>query len=321
MPKVLVLLALPEKFRQYYKEELAREFPDVEFTHVDHVDKTDPHLADADVLVTFGPHLRERAAEVFGKMGKLKWVQAMGTGVDNIANIATLRPEVRLTNIHGIHGVPMSEATLAAMLALAREIPRLVNNQDARSWDRFAPILLDGKTAGIFGIGAIAETLAPRLKVMGMKVVGISSSPRSLPGFDEMRVRSDLVNAVRDLDFLILLTPHTDETHHIISTEVLAAMKPTSFIVNLARGGVVDEDALIKTLEAKKIGGAALDVFAIEPLPAESRLWGLKNVLISPHLGGFSQDSTRHTMPALLHNMRCFVEGKYDAMVNQVKRV
>ena len=137
----------------------------------------------------------------------------------------------------GIHGVPMSEATLAAMFALAREIPRLVHNQGARSWDRFAPILLDNKTAGVYGIGAIAETLGPRLKMLGMKVVGISSSPRKLAGFDEMRPRADLAAAVRDLDFLIILTPHTKDTHHSISTAVLSAMKPTSFIVNLARGG------------------------------------------------------------------------------------
>jgi D-2-hydroxyacid dehydrogenase (NADP+) len=320
MPKVLVLLALPEKFRQYYKTELEREFPGVEFNHVDHVDKSDPYLADAEVLVTFGPHLRERAADVFSKMGKLRWVQAMGTGVDNIAEIPTLRKDVRLTNIHGIHGVPMSEATLAAMLAMAREIPRLVHSQDARSWDRFPPILLDGKTAGIFGIGAIAETLAPRLKVMGMKVVGISSSPRSLPGFDEMRKRAELANAVRDLDFLIILTPHNQDTHHSVSTEVLAAMKPSSFIINLARGGVVDEDALVKALQAKTIAGAALDVFAVEPLPADSPLWGLKNVLISPHLGGFSQESSRHTMPALLHNMRAYLKGDFEGMVNKIAR-
>ena len=181
MTNVLLLLALPEKFRQFYNTELRRDFPQANFIAVDHVSKAEPHLADMDVLVTFGPHLLDRAEHVFRSATRLKWVQAMGTGVDNIAEIATLRKDVLLTNIHGIHGTPMSEACLAAMLCLAREVPRLIRNQDQHRWERFPCALLDGRTAGIFGVGAIAEALAPKLKAMGMRVVGISSSPRAVP--------------------------------------------------------------------------------------------------------------------------------------------
>lgn len=320
MTNVLLLLALPEKFREFYNTELGREFPSVNFIPVDHVSKAEAHLPTADVLVTFGPHLLDRAEHAFRIATNLKWVQAMGTGVDNIAEISTLRKEVALTNIHGIHGTPMSEACMAAMLALSREIPRLIRNQDQNCWDRFPCALLDGRTAGIFGVGAIAEVLAPRLKVMGMKVVGISSSPRSVPGFDEMRSRDDLAAAVRDLDHLILLTPHTAQTHNIINAEIFAAMKPGSFIINLARGGVVEEDDLIKALESGHIAGAALDVFAKEPLPADHKFWSMKNVIITPHLGGLSHDSSRHTMPALIHNMKCFLTEDYTGMVNRVAR-
>ncbi len=178
--------------------------------------------------------------------------------------------------------------------------------------------MLNAGTPAFVGVGAIAEALAPRLKVMGMKVVGISASPRSVPGFDEMRSRDDLVNAVRDLDHLIMLTPHTAQTHHIINARILAAMKPGSFIVNLARGGVVDEAALIEALNAGRIGGAALDVFAQEPLAADHPFWSMKNVIITPHLGGLSHDSSRHTMPALEHNLRCFLAGDVGKMVNRV---
>ena len=318
MPNVLLLLALPEKFREFYNTELRRDFPAVNFIPVDHVSKAEPYLADVDVLVTFGPHLRDRAEHLFRSAINLKWVQAMGTGVDNIAEISTLRKDVILTNIHGIHGAPMSEACMAMMLALARELPRVIRNQDQNRWERFPPSLLNERTAGIFGVGAIAEVLAPRLKMMGMKVVGISSSPRSVPGFDEMRSRDDLLNAVRDLDHLIMLTPHTPQTHHIIDAPILAAMKPGSFIINLARGGVVDEAALIDALNAGRIGGAALDVFAQEPLPADHPFWSMKNVLLVPHLGGLSHDSSQHTMPALTHNLRCFLAGEIDEMVNRV---
>ncbi len=320
MSNVLVLLALPESFREYYKIELGREFPDVNFIHVDHVSKTEPHLAEADVLVTFGPHLRERAEHVFRSAVNLKWVQAMGTGVDNIAEIATLKKDVLLTNIHGIHGKPMSEAAIAAMLALTRELPRLVLNKERHRWERFPPTLLDGRVAGILGIGAIAEVLSPRLQMLGMKVIGFSSAPRELPGFDEMRASDNLPAVVGDLDHLIILTPHSARTHHMVNAAVFAALKPGCFIVNLARGGVVDEQALMQALNADKLGGAALDVFETEPLPEDHPLWTTKNVILSPHLGGFSHDSSKHTLPALTHNLRCFLAGDHEKMVNRVAR-
>ena len=238
--------------------------------------------------------------------------------VDNIAEIPSLRKEVILTNVHGIHGVPMSEATIMAMLALSRELPRQLRNQDKHHWERFAPSLINGRTAGILGVGAIAESLAPRLKALGMKVIGISASTRSVPGFDAMRPRQDLLNAVRDLDHLILLAPYSAETHHLVIAAVLAAMKSTAFIVNLARGGVVDEAALIDALREKRIAGAALDVFSREPLPADHPFWSMHNVLVSPHLGGMSQDSARDTVPTLLANMGHFLAGELEKMSNRI---
>ncbi len=318
MTNVLLLLALPQNFRDFYHTEMRLRYPQVNFIPVDHVSKADPHLATMDVLVTFGPHLLDRAEQVFGNAPRLKWVQAMGTGVDNIAEIPSLRKEVILTNVHGIHGVPMSEATIMAMLALSRELPRQLRNQDKHQWERFAPSLINGRTAGILGVGAIAESLAPRLKALGMKVVGISASARSVPGFDAMRPRNDLLNAVRDLDHLILLAPYSAETHHLVNAAVLAAMKPTAFIVNLARGGVVDEAALVDALRDKRIAGAALDVFSREPLPADHPFWSMHNVLISPHLGGMSQDSARDTVPTLIENMGHFLAGELDRMRNRI---
>ena len=318
MTNVLLLLALPQNFRNFYYTEVSRRYPQAHFIQVDHVSKVDLHLATMDVLVTFGPHLLDRAGHVFANAPRLKWVQAMGTGVDNIAEIPTLGKDVILTNIHGIHGTPMSEAAIMAMLALSRELPRQLRNQDKHNWERFAPCLINGRTAGILGVGAIAEALAPRLKVMGMKVVGISASARSVPGFDEMRPRADLLNAVRDLDHLILLAPYSAETHHLVNADILAAMKPAAFVINLARGGVVDEQALIDALLEKRIAGAALDVFSREPLPPDHPFWSMHNVLISPHLGGMCQDSARDTAPTLVENMGFFLSGEFDRMRNRV---
>lgn len=173
-----------------------------------------------------------------------------------------------------------------AMLALSRDLPRAVRAQDRHSWERWPSRLLDRATVGIFGIGAIAEALAPRCKALGMTVVGISSVKRTVAGFDRILARDELLDAVRHLDFLVVLTPYSAKTRNAIDESVFAAMKPGACIINLARGGVVDEGALIKALEQKQIAGAALDVFATEPLAADHPLWDMKNVIITAHLGG-----------------------------------
>ncbi|HEY6821090.1 MAG TPA: D-2-hydroxyacid dehydrogenase, partial [Burkholderiales bacterium] len=264
-----------------------------------------------------GPMLHD---DVLKAAPRLKWIQALGTGVDGIVDQPSLRKDVIVTKMHGFHGVPVSEAALLAMLALARNLPRAVRSQAARKWDRFPARTLDGKTVGILGVGAIAETLAPMCKAFGMRVVGVSSAPRVLPGFDEIFHRSDLVRAAADLDYLVLLTPLTQETRGIVNAEVLRAMKPSAFLVNLARGGVVDEPALLSSLQASQIAGAALDVFAKEPLPQDSPFWALPNVLITPHAGGFFDDYPKHALPTIEENLRRFLAGDTKHMVNQVKR-
>src|SRR5881396_1620461 len=194
MTNVLIVLALPEPVRMQYFDHLKKRFPE---DMVDHHAKVDPYIAAAEVLITFGPHV---AKHVFDKARSLKWVQALGTGVDGIADQPGLRKDVVLTNMHGFHGGPVSEAALLAMLALARNLPRSLRQQVGRKWDRFPVKLLKGKTVGIFGVGTIAAELAPKCKALGMKVVGISSADREVPGFDAMLRRAQLAQAVKDVD-------------------------------------------------------------------------------------------------------------------------
>jgi len=269
------------------------------------------------VLVSFGPMLKD---EVFQHASKLKWVQALGTGVDGVIDQPSLSPDVVITNIRGIHGEPVSEAALMAMLALSRRLPDSVRYQDKRSWTRWPPRLIDGKTVGIYGVGLIAEALAPRCQALGMTVVGFTSTKRALPGFDTMRLRSELIAVAKELDYLVLLVPYSEETRHSIDARVFAAMKPTSYLINLARGGIVDEDALIHALESGQIAGAALDVFQEEPLPADHPLWTTKNVIITPHLGGFCDVYAERALPTIEHNMECFLRGDIDGMVNVVRK-
>jgi phosphoglycerate dehydrogenase-like enzyme len=316
MTNVLIVLTLPEPVRMQYFNHIRKHFPEVKLDMVDHHTKVDPHIGSADILISFGPQL---ANHVFEKAKSLKWVQALGTGVDGITDQPGLRKEVLVTNMHGFHGGPVSEAALLGMLSLARDLPRSMRLQARHRWERAPAKLLKEKTIGIFGVGVIAQELAPKCKALGMKVVGISSAKRQVPGFDAMRGREELEQAVKELDFLVLLTPFTPETRNIVNAKIFAAMKPGAYLVNLARGGVVDEDALVEALKSKELAGAALDVFAKEPLPEDSPLWDMENVIITQHLGGFFDSYPRFAIPVIEENMRKWLAGDVKGMINVVK--
>ena len=177
MIRVLILLTLPEQVRAQYYAGLQAKFPEAQFEVVDHHSKAVAAVADKEVLVTFGPMLHD---DVLKAAGKLKWIQALGTGVDGIVDRPSLGKGVIVTKMHGFHGPPVSEAALMAMLALARDLPRAVRSQAARKWDRFPAKTLKDKTVGILGVGVIAQTLAPMCKAFGMRVIGISATPRAV---------------------------------------------------------------------------------------------------------------------------------------------
>jgi phosphoglycerate dehydrogenase-like enzyme len=317
MPNVLILTEVQESMRARYKAMLMERFPQLTIDVVGHHTLVDPFIADTDILMCFGPPM---ADHVVRDAKKLKWIQALGTGIDNIVDLPSLGKEVLVTNVRGIHGAPVSEATIAFMLSLARDMPRSVRAQDQSKWQRWPSALLAGKTVGILGVGLIAEYLAPICKNFQMAVIGISGSPRPAPSFDRMTHRDELVKLAPELDFLVVLTPLSPETRGIIGAKVLAAMKPSAYLINVARGGVVDEPALIKALEAGQIAGAGLDVFSQEPLPPDNPLWKTKNVTIFSHLGGYSQGYEDRAMPTLAGNMAKFLTNDPKSMINIVRK-
>jgi phosphoglycerate dehydrogenase-like enzyme len=315
MPRLLILLTLPPDVTEHYRSGLARKFPEIEVEVAANADQGAAALPQADMLLTFG-HMLKNLKFDLAKADKLKWIQALGTGLDGITDQPALKSSVTVTSLHGVHGAPVSEAALASMLALARDIPGFVRAQDEHQWKRWPAKLLHEKIVGIVGIGVIAEALAPKCKAMGMTVVGFSSAPRKVAGFDRVHAMSELVSRMPSLDFVVLLTPYSAATHRIIDAKVFAAMKPSAYLVNLARGGVVDEDAMVEALRAKRFAGAALDVFEREPLPSDHPLWTFKNVIISTHQGGFCDTYPDLAMPILEHNMRCFLKGDLVGMMN-----
>jgi D-2-hydroxyacid dehydrogenase (NADP+) len=314
---VLLLLAFPEGIREQYHQRLQGTFPELTINLVEHHSKVGPYIGDADVLITFGAHMADHVLE---KGTRLQWIQALGTGVDGIADRPALRDGVIVTNLHGHHGPAVSEAVLAAMLALARDLRRTITNQRDGRWQRFPATLLNDKTVGILGIGAIAEALAPRCEALGMRVVGISAGRRSAPGFARIWPREELQQAVREVDFLVLLAPYVEATRGIVDAAVLAAMKPTGYLINVARGGIVDEAALVQALEQRTIAGAALDVFAQEPLPEGHPFWLLDNVLVTPHTAGFHVGYADEALPIVEENLRRFLAGDTEHLMNIVRR-
>jgi D-2-hydroxyacid dehydrogenase (NADP+) len=317
MARLLILLTLPPPVREQYRARLAERFPQLVIDMVDHHSKAGPFMGQADALLTFGPHMTDA---VLQGAGQLRWIQALGTGVDNLIDLPSLRKDVIITNIRGIHGAPVSEAALMMMLALARDFAGSLRNQDRQVWMRRPAQLLDGKTVGILGVGLIAEVLAPKCKAFGMTVVGFTSAQRDLPGFDRMYDRGELIAQAGTLDHLVLLAPYSQETRNLVDARVFAAMKPSSYLINLARGGIVDEDALMAALARGQIAGAALDVFQEEPLPAGHPLWSAKNVIVTPHLGGFCDVYAERALPTVEHNIACFLGGDLDKMINVMRR-
>ena len=315
--KALILLTFPEPIRKVYRDGLAEAFPQLKIDMVDHHRKVDPYINEANILVTFGAQMADHVLE---KATNLKWIQALGTGVDGIVDSPALRDGVIVTNLHGLHGASVSESVLTAMLALSRNLLRAVRSQDAGRWDRFPVNLVKGKTVGILGVGVIATELAPRCQALGMTVIGITSSPRSVPGFDRMVSRDELLDVAAELDHLVLLIPYTSETDRIVGRAVLKRMKRSAFLINVARGGVVDQPALVEALQAGLIAGAALDVFAEEPLPDGHPLWKMPNVLITPHMAGFHAGYPDEALPIVIENIRHFLAGDIDGMINMVRR-
>jgi D-2-hydroxyacid dehydrogenase (NADP+) len=314
---LLIFLTHPEPTRSGYEKYLRPRHPELAITTVSTRDEALKLAPTADILMAFGPQVKK---DFFQHTPKLKWVFSLGTGTDGITDSPYLGKDVVVTAVRGIHGAPISEMAFLHMLAFARDFRRIERQREARRWERYPGTLLDGKTAGILGVGAIAEGLAPRCKAFGMRVVGISRTRRPVAAFDKIYTRAELAQAAAELDYFILLLPLEADTRNIVNDRVLAAMKPTSFLINLARGGVLDEQALVRALNENKLAGAALDALATEPLPPDSPLWSMPNVIITPHLGGYYDNYPRDAAMQFEQSLAHFLAGRPELMLNRERR-
>lgn len=266
-------------------------------------------LAGADIM--FGPGGVPK--EFFDAAQNLKWFQVINAGVDRLAEQGLLNRGFVVTNVSGLASVAIAEYVIGVMLMLCKGLHHAMRDQVEHRWGfRFTPELL-GKTIGIAGMGAIGRETARRARAFGMRVVASRrtvSPGQTDPDCDLLLPYSDLDTLLAESDYLVLCVPLTPETTHMIGEAELKKMKPTASIINIARGPVIDQPALIRALKDGTIAGAALDVTDPEPLPAESELWDLPNVIITPHISGAVEGYGTRATELFLRNLRHFVAGE-----------
>ena len=244
---------------------------------------------------------------LLAKAPRLRWVQVMGAGVERFL-VPELGPEVFLSRAAGIFGPWMAEYSLAWCLWVTQRIARFRGQQRERRWIPADPLRIRGTTLCVIGLGDIGRHIARGAKGLGMTVIGVTRSGRPVPGVARVYRPRALATALARADFVVLTVPLSRQTRGLIGRAELAAMKPSAWLINIARGPVVDEAALLETLRARRIGGAVLDVFDTEPLPASHPFWELDNVAITPHISGPSTPA--EIAPIFNDNLRRYLSGR-----------
>ena len=254
--------------------------------------------------------------ELWKAAPNLRWVQSGGAGVERFLTPEFVASPILLTNAAGIYAIPIADHVIAFMLAFSRGFPHYLRNQAERKWEWDAGPSgggdeLNGKTLGIVGLGGIGLEAAKRAKSFGMRVIATRRRPdRSTPFADEVRAPNALPWLLAESDYLALCAALTLRTRHLIGERELRLMKPTAYLINIGRGGLIDEHALVLALQSGRLAGAGLDVFAKEPLPADSPLWSLPNVIITPHSSGSSPRSHDRLMELFCENLRRYLAGE-----------
>ena len=250
--------------------------------------------------------------DVISRGERLKWVQIISAGVEHILTPDVIHSPVLVTNIKGMSATPIAEFVICVALMFAKQMPRSFQLKQARQWQVFTTAGLSSKTMGVVGLGSIGREVARLAKAFGMRVMAIRRTVESVAGIDNVDVmlpREGLPQLLSQSDFIALTVPLTAETDGMIGEEELRTMKPTAYLINIARGSVIDEVALVRALSEGWIVGAGLDVFSTEPLPAESRLWELPNVIYSPHVSGGIENELDIATDLFIDNLRRYLNG------------
>ena len=310
MPQALIHFDLPDA-------DLARleqHYPQVAWIRCTDRGQLFDYLPDTEILLIFLHGDRE----MIDAAPQLKWIQAITAGVDALPLAEIARRGIRLTNGRGIHTTYMAEYAIAAMINLARGFHFMFRNQMQKKWKRGVPQEeICGATVGIVGLGAIGREIARKAAFMGMRVIGVKRSPAPQAHVEAVYGPGDMERVFRQSDYVINLLPATPGTEKMIDRRLFEAMKPTASFINMGRGTTVNEADLIDALRRQRIKALVSDVYATEPLPAESPLWDLENVILTPHICGVSPHYMARAMEIIEHNIEVYLSGTGE-MINVV---
>lgn len=283
------------------------------------LDELKARIVEADVLSCSGLWRNEFIAQA----PRLAFIQSISAGTDQYARDALGAAGIRVTSAQGVNERAVAEHAIALILAMARQIPQARDNQAAKQWRGMIGDIskredeLGGKTLVIAGMGRIGSRLATLAKAFDMRVIATKRDPsRGAGAADKVVGQDGLLGVLPEADFVALTCPLTPQTENLIDAKALAAMKPSAYLINVARGKVVNERALVEALQARRIAGAALDCVWEEPLPATSGLWGVPNVLITPHTAGETRRYEDNVIDLLLENLGRMWRGE-TALKNQ----
>lgn len=259
---------------------------------------------------------RDLLRQVFLASPNVRWVHSRYAGLDHVLFPELVASPVPLTNGSGVFSASLGEFALAAILFFAKDLARMRHNQRARRWEPFEVDEIAGQTVGIVGYGDIGRAVAARVHAMGMRVLALKrhAPAKSDLGPDplvEKFFKTEELGAMLALcDYIVVAAPLTRETHHMLSDAAFAAMKPSAVLINVGRGPVVDQGALLRALDAKRIRGAGLDVFEQEPIPHDDPIWSYENVLISPHCADNTKTWLSDAMRFFLAQYQRFTKGE-----------
>jgi len=299
---IVCTLDLPEKAR----DAILKLSPDIKLLIAQERDAMMEVAPEAEIW--FGGGMRP---EIFERCRRLKWIQAISAGVDRYMFRELVESDVILTNVRGMHAETIAEHVFMFMLAFSRNLLHHLDRQGDREWDRsLTPRELTGQTLGIVGLGSIGQEIARRAACWGMRVLGVRRSGRPVDGVARVYTPDQLHEVLALSDFVVLCAPSTPETRGMLGPAEFRAMKKGSIFINVARGDMVDEDALLEALTTGHLAGAGLDVFATEPLPESSPLWEMPRVIITPHLAGSQSDYVGRATELFLENLRLYLAGQ-----------
>jgi len=269
----------------------------------------DDSIYDADILVSLGFDNEYTPSRIMNST-KVKWIHILAAGVENLPFKEIKQKNIIVTNSNGIHKIPISEHVFGMLLNFTRNLYIFQEQKKQKLWKKQIGTELYGKTMGIIGLGSIGREIARKAKAFDMKVIGTKNNKIPLENVDCVYGSEDLEQVLSQCDFVVIALPSTPQTNKLISRREFESMKDGAYFVNISRGEIVDEVELIKALKNGKLKGACLDVFEEEPLPKDSELWNVDNVIISPHLAALSPAYFDRAFKIFLYNLNAFQENK-----------